>query len=152
MGRLAADPLLALRAVVGVAALVALGLVGRAQVASVAPRLAALRPAPAELPAQDGLGTTTAVETLIARVDVTPDHVCLGQDVVVEVALAPGHEASTVAIRGHQGTRAVLRFASPGATIVPIVARDPHDGVQVRQLRLRVKDCGEFEYPRVVGR
>ena len=145
-----ADPRLALRALVGVIALVGLGIVGRTQLDSVAPRLARREPAPVVV--TQSLGITTAVETLIARVDVHPDRVCLGQDVVVEVALAPGHEASTVEIRGHHGTRAVMRFERRGPVDVPIVARDPHDGIQVRQLRLNVDECRALVYPRVVSR
>jgi hypothetical protein len=146
------DPTLALRAAVGVVTLLAVGLVGRSQLDVVLPRVAGYHPVVPAADDGEGLGTTSSVTTLIARVDLHPERVCRGQDVVVEVALAPGHEGSTVAIRGRKGTRTVLRFERVGPTIVPIVVRDPIAGVQVRQLRMRVDDCGAIEYPEVARR
>jgi hypothetical protein len=150
---LPSDPPLAIRALIGVVMLLAVGLVGRSQLDVVAPRLGLpTAGAPAAAEVTERLGTTSSVATIIARVEVHPARVCRGQDVVVEVALMPGHETSTVAIRGRQGTRAVLRFARVGPEVVPIVARDPHAGVQVRHLRLKVEDCGAAEYPEVARR
>jgi hypothetical protein len=150
---LPSEPPLALRAVLGVVTLLAIGFAGRAQLDGILPRRGVLDPIPPPLmEVADQLGTTTSVETIIARVDVRPARVCRGQDVVVEVALAPGYEASTVAIRGREGARAVLRFARVGPEVVPIVARDRHAGVQVRQLRLKVEDCGAPEYPELARR
>jgi hypothetical protein len=145
-----ADPPLALRALTGVVLLLAAGIVGRAQLDVVLPRIGlSISGAPPAADDAEGLGTTSSVTTIIARVDVHPARVCRGHDVVVEVALARGHETSAVAIQGRRGTRAVLRFARIGPHVVPIVARDPHAGVQVRQLRLNVEDCGAAEYPEV---
>jgi len=134
------DPRLALRAVVGGTTLLAVGLVGRAQLGDVRPRLAA-RGGPAASAGGEALGTTSAVGTVIARVDVRPGRVCRGQDVVVEVGLAPGHETSPVSIGGRPGVRRVLRFVETGTQVVAIVVRDPRDGVHVRQLRLKVEEC-----------
>lgn len=145
------DPPLAFRALVGVVVLLAVGVVARSQLDMILARVG-LRPIAAVPQPVEPLGTTSAVTPLIARVDVHPERVCRGQDVVVEVALTPGHASSTVAIKGRNGTRAVLRFAGLGEEVVPIVARDRHDGVQVRHLRLKVEDCGAAQYPEVASR
>lgn len=78
---------------------------------------------------------------LVERIAVSPRKICRGTPVTVTAHLRADAADSAVTIGGHPGAARVVEFTRAGRETLSILARDWHDGIDVRRVRVHVRDC-----------
>lgn len=79
--------------------------------------------------------------SLIAGLRFEPESPCRDEDVLVHLDAAPGAGDVKFFANGTPGGPVALRFHEAGEQSVRVVARDWHDGIELRDATLVVRDC-----------
>lgn len=104
-------------------------------------RLAVTAPVVAPAPEADPATVTKRKKPLIEAFEVTPERVCVDDEVLASVRLRADAQIAKVAIRGRPGARGVFRFTEPGTVALHAMADDWQDGMDAREVTIRVEEC-----------